>query len=291
MIDARSSLKKVLMGLSAAALMLVAAGNVRANPEVYEKVVKSTAWVLSTKGHGSGVLIDVEKKLLLTNYHVVENDSQVTVFFPQEVNGELVSKPMYYLQNRNLAIPGRVLMTDVRRDLALIELKNVPEGVQAVPLAAKSARPGESIHAIGNSGVLRRSDGTPEGALWRYSEGKVRQVYEAQMRVSSPDGRTSFEINAKMVESQVPTNGGDSGGPVVNNKGELVAVTQSEDTVRRLVTYSVDISEVKAFLAEYEKTGGNAKDEKPKTDEEPAKSSPEGGQKPARRNRPEPAKQ
>ncbi len=48
-------------------------------------------------------------------------------------------------------------------------------------------------------------------------------------------------------------NTGDSGGPVVNDQGELVAVVQSAHVGRpgkeiRLLSIFIDLSEVKAFL-------------------------------------------
>src|SRR5205085_2359511 len=52
-----------------------------------------------------------------------------------------------------------------------------------------------------------------------------------------------------VLETTSPINSGDSGGPVVNKSGELVAISQSLSPSARLVTYSVDISEVRAFLS------------------------------------------
>ena len=51
------------------------------------------------------------------------------------------------------------------------------------------------------------------------------------------------------METQAPINSGDSGGPVLNSKGELVAIAQAIAPNARLVSYSVDISEVRTFLA------------------------------------------
>ena len=57
------------------------------------------------------------------------------------------------------------------------------------------------------------------------------------------------EHNFKVVETQSPINSGDSGGPVVNNDGELVAISQAISPKARLVSYNVDVTEVTAFLA------------------------------------------
>jgi len=55
---------------------------------VYQKVVRSTAWVHADRGNGrkatgSGSLVDKGRRLVLTNYHVVGDVKDVTVFFPQ----------------------------------------------------------------------------------------------------------------------------------------------------------------------------------------------------------------
>jgi hypothetical protein len=79
--------------------------------------------------------------------------------------------------------------------------------------------------------------------LWVYTSGTVRTVYQKQFRTGAG------EHNFKVVETQSPINSGDSGGPVVNSNGELVAIAQAIAPNARLVSYCVDISEVKTFLA------------------------------------------
>jgi hypothetical protein len=106
-----------------------------------------------------------------------------------------------------------------------------------MPLAAQSAGPGDTVHSVGNSGVLA-------GKLWRYTAGKVRSVYQAEILTGA--GR----LIARVIETQSPINGGDSGGPLVNDRGELVGVVNSRQKEASLVSFSIDVSEVRAFLAE-----------------------------------------
>ncbi len=60
----------------------------------------------------------------------------------------------------------------------------------------------------------------------------------------------------RVVLAQAPINEGDSGGPVLNDQAELVAITQSHDPKGRLVTYSIAASEIKAFV----QVAGKARD-------------------------------
>lgn len=240
--------RRILTATAAAVVLLSAAGRARANPDVYERTLRATVWVVSPMegsraSMGTGVLVDRERRLLLTNYHVVGDRDEVVVFFPAHEAGEVIADPAHYVKNRNrLGIAGRVLATQPRSDLAVVELKAVPEGAQALSLAAKKPRPGETVHAIGNSGVS-------DGVLWRYRRGEVRQVARKTFKCGNDQGLT-LEVSALVVEVQSPTSCGDSGGPVVNGKGELVAITQSADREQQALDHSIHVSEVQALLAD-----------------------------------------
>ncbi|MFN4260871.1 MAG: trypsin-like peptidase domain-containing protein [Gemmataceae bacterium] len=213
--------------------------------QIYQRALKSTVWILSPVGggraaSGTGSLIDAQRKLILTNHHVVGNREEVMVLFPTIQNGKLVAEKDYYLDQVRAGnrISGKVIKTDSKRDLAVIQLESVPQGALALLLAAKSAGPGQDVHSVGNPGQ--------SGALWVYTSGKVRQVYNKRWR-SAPDGA---EREAQIVETQSPTNPGDSGGPLMNDRGELVAVTQGGALDANLLSIFIDISEVRAFLSE-----------------------------------------
>src|SRR5437763_14108779 len=79
------------------------------------------------------------------------------------------------------AFPARAIAGDQRQDLALLQLESVPEGVAALPLAPRSARPGEVVHSIGNAGL---GEGMEDGTLWWYTSGTVRQVYRRKVKTA-----------------------------------------------------------------------------------------------------------
>src|SRR5438309_390239 len=83
--------------------------------------------------------------------------------------------------------------------------------------------------------------------------GTARQVYHKKFAVGKDENK--FVIDARIVETQTPTNPGDSGGPVVNEQGELVAVNDSHNINAQLVNNCIDVSEVRAFLAESRPSG------------------------------------
>ena len=229
-----------LVAVCALGVSLVAASSARADAKIYEQALQSTTWVLTKAGtktsSGTGVLVDAEKKLIITNFHVVGEARSALVFFPAMQGEKPIVTRKHYIDNvKTLAVRGRVLGVDRKRDLAVVQLDKLPEGVKAIALAADSPKPGEAVESVGNPGA---SD-----ALWIYTSGTVRAVYKKQFRTGAGD----HDFN--VVETQSPINTGDSGGPVVNSAGELVAISQAISPSGRLVSYSVDITEVKAFLA------------------------------------------
>lgn len=210
-----------------------------ADVETYRNTLNCTSWVLAKSdgetSSGTGVLVDAEKKLMITNFHVVGDARSTVVFFPAMKNGKPIVERSHYLKNvKKLGVRGRVLAIDRKRDLALIELDRIPEGVTAIALADTEGESGESIMSIGNAGASE--------ALWVHTSGTVRTVYQKQFRTGA--GEHDFRV----LETQSPINPGDSGGPVVNEAGQLIGISQSLSPKARLITYCVNITEIKALL-------------------------------------------
>ncbi len=219
-----------------------------AGATVYQKVVRSTAWVHSDRGGGklatgTGSLVDKGRRLVLTNYHVVGDVKRATVYFPEfegrEAKKTISDRKHYTDRAGKLGISGEVVELDKGADLALIRLDRIPDGVAELPLAADSPDPGQSVHSIGNPGK--------SGALWVYTPGKVRQVYSKKWKAKL-DEKTTVSFEAKVIETDSPTNPGDSGGPLVNDKAELVGVTQGGAIDAQSISIFVDLSEVKRLL-------------------------------------------
>jgi len=242
-----SSLLWMILISSAAAQTPKKTESTDSGEKIYDRTLHSTVWVLipvsGTRARsGSGSLIDVNRRLILTNYHVVGDDDTGFVSFPIFQGGKLVAeRDAYRAPGRR--IPAKVVARDPRRDLAVLQLEGpVPSEARAMKLAKDSPSPGQRVHSIGNPGA--------SGALWAYTEGSVRQVYRSKIRTMDKDSGKSFEIDARVVETQSPVNQGDSGGPVVNDRGELVAVVQGHvpDAQARSVSIFIDVSEVRDLL-------------------------------------------
>ena len=114
----------------------------------------ATVIVRSENGWGSGAMISPDG-WLITNYHVVEDQSQTAAFtghptvldviVPQAVNGGVKKRP---------AIEATLYRADPVRDLALLKLNSLPPGVDSLPyfrLAAQVSQ-GEDCIVIGSQG-------------------------------------------------------------------------------------------------------------------------------------------
>ncbi len=141
--------------------------------------------------HGSGFFI-TEDGYLLTNDHVVQDRRQVTVRLPG--GAELV---------------GEVVRTDRVRDIALVKVAVVRTA--ALPIRRTPTAIGDEVYAIG----------TPLDR--RLAQTVTRGIVSA-MR-SEPLGGGAAQI--PMIQSDVVIQGGNSGGPLVDTSGNVVAVSVS----------------------------------------------------------------
>lgn len=240
--------------LPASCTLLMFAGLTLAQPKppatgnIYKRSIKSVVWVFDSVGGGkartgSGTLIDAKDRIIITNYHVVGDDPDVMVLFPiLDKSGNVLNDRKDYLAliQSGRAPKGKVLAIEKKRDLALVQVSEIPKDTQAIRIAKDGVGPSDPVHCIGNSGV--------SAGLFDYCKGDVRNV--AQLRTTPKGSDRPFELNCRMIEHTAPVNQGQSGGPVLNDAGDLIGVTQGHALGEnaRGVSLAVDLSEVKEFL-------------------------------------------
>jgi S1-C subfamily serine protease len=206
-----------------------------AGADLYSRTLHGVALVVTPKGEGTAWIVDRERRLLMTNFHVIASDrdeaaDDVLLVFPEYKDGEAIAERDYYMDDLlGRAISAKVVQADKDRDLAIIEADTLPDTAKALPLARKGARPGDEVASIGNPGASQ--------ALWVYNKGVVRAVYN--------------EDAERVVETQNPLNPGDSGGPMVNAAGEVVAINVAVNREGSLLSIGIDLSEMKTVLNDY----------------------------------------
>jgi tetratricopeptide (TPR) repeat protein len=208
--------------------------------EVYHKLLPSTCWVVREQQVGSetvvscgtGWVVDVGRRLIVTNHHVVEGVDTVGVVFPIMKGGRVVNDERAY-RNKADRIVGTVIDSSPRPDLALIQLAKLPSSAQAVALAIQSPEPGERVFTVAALAVGDEN-------FWDFTSGSIRQVSRRHL---------ANGWLASVVETDLPFNKGNSGGPVVNDRGVLVAVVEGFQTDARLVSLTVAVEEVRAYVS------------------------------------------
>jgi S1-C subfamily serine protease len=241
----------------AIAVILVAAAPARAKDQspggehVYKQAVHSTVLVLvpvadGTKAapRGTGSLIDVEHRLILTAYHVMGEDEKAIVVFPAYKKGELIAEMSYYVEalKRGAGFSGRVVATDPARDLAVIQLNKLPKAVPALRLAQKAPGVGQDVHSIGNPAATK-------DALWIYTEGRVRQLYEHSWKAGDFKHEHVHAYHAHVILTDSPVNPGDSGGPLLNDAGELIGLAHGVSVEGNRISTFINVLEVKKLLS------------------------------------------
>ena len=146
---------------------------------------------------GSGFVITYNDSFyIITNYHVVNGDSNLSVTF---WDGN--------------AYPAKVVGTDPYSDLAVLSV-NAPSS-EFIPLQIASSSDlvvGESVFAIGN----------PYGLSGSFTYGIVSQLGRT-IQESTTNGFSIPDI----IQFTAPINPGNSGGPLLDSNGRVVGITSA----------------------------------------------------------------
>lgn len=195
-------------------------------------------------GVGTGWIVDAERRWILTCRHVVGEQSKVEVFFPQFRQGELVAEASEYLGRRQALresgrlVLGRVLRTSDQFDTALIEVPSLSPGIRELRMANRCPALGESIISFGHGGDL--------DTLWNATAGIVRQSGSLADGYYWQAKRLGAAMPALVFQS--PIGEGDSGGPVLNDRGEVVGMISALRRRAPLAAVGPDATAILQFL-------------------------------------------
>lgn len=193
--------------------------------EVYKKAVPATVLVATDQNLGSGAVIGSTGEVL-TNWHVVRDTRRLAVFFKPEQGADV---------RRDLAFAATVVKVDPATDLALLKLSNPPQSLAALTLGdPTAAQVGDNVHAIGH----------PEGEAWTYTTGIISQI-RPDYRWQGEDGSLH---QATVIQTQTALNPGNSGGPLLNDQGELIGINAFRKGGEGL-NFAVAADTIEAFLA------------------------------------------
>jgi len=175
----------------------------QASQQILPFVVRIIAFDSNGQSFGTGSYIGTygEYGMILTNWHVVaETNGLIHVHFPSGFSSF-----------------GARIKGDKKWDLALIAISKPPQTIPALPISQTPAKQGDPLWIVGfGSGSYRIA----EGRCVRY------------LALPPENPHDNSALLYEIIEVSVSARKGDSGGPILNQRGELAGVLFGSDMVR-----------------------------------------------------------
>ena len=196
--------------------------------EAYNKVAPA-AVVVSTKsvtqgyfmhtqeveGIGSGFIIN-EEGYILTNYHVIQGAQEISVTLSNDVT--TTAQVVNYDENQDVAM---IKITDENVEIpATVELGD-----------SDALQPGEEVIAIGTPLSTELSSTVTKGII----------------SATSRSVAVESGVTMNLIQTDAAINAGNSGGPLVNTKGEVVGINSSKISGEAVegIGFSIPINDIK----------------------------------------------
>jgi serine protease Do len=185
--------------------------------ELVNQLGESVVQVRTPGGLGSGFIIN-EDGFLITNFHVIEGETQISVEVYHQKDGQLERKS--YKDVRIVAI-------NKFEDIALLKIdeKDAPKFTRVLLGDSEALVVGEQVFAIGSPLGLERT--VTEGIVSTKTREMQGELYM----------QTTAQINP-----------GNSGGPLFNMRGEVVGITNMKITFGEGLGFAIPVGAVKYFL-------------------------------------------
>lgn len=178
------------------------------------------------RGIGAGVIVSSTGEIL-TNEHVVASASAVHV--------ELADLRR---------VPAHVVVRDPRLDLALLRLEQPVDDLRPVTFRDVPARPGEWVMAVGQ----------PFGLGNTMTVGIVSGLGRDFAELGGPDGLRPDGVWS-FIQTDASVNIGNSGGPLVDIRGEVVGITTAVRVDGQGLAFAIPVELVHHFLDEIREQG------------------------------------
>lgn len=177
------------------------------------------------EGTGSGIIVDAEKGIVLTNLHVIQDAHRIEISLANGLNYK-----------------ARLLGFDTESDLAVLQLHDPPKNLTSIKFGDSSRlEVGQRVLAIGNPFGLNRT----------LTTGIISSIDRV---VKNPKGVTMRGL----IQTDASINPGNSGGPLLDSAGRLIGInsailSQSGDSAG--IGFAVPINQIKRVLPELIATG------------------------------------
>jgi fibronectin type 3 domain-containing protein len=210
-------LRKIACALLLAVLVMVAssasASSFQTDYDAIEQTVQSVLMLglmdenKEFYGNGSG-FVAFDSNTLVTNYHVIDGAAEIWAVSDN-------SKDVYPIT--------RVIAANKEKDIAILEFYIYDDAPILTPLKLSSGgklRRGEPVVVIGS----------PQFITNEVTKGDISALYD--------------DNGVPVIQFTAPVSHGSSGGPLFNDRGEVIGITRSTITNNQNTNLAIDISEV-----------------------------------------------
>jgi S1-C subfamily serine protease len=221
----------VALGCSLAVAAIVAAtlpvAGARAQsppPSAAQGVVDITTRLTSlhAEAAGTGMLLNASGEVL-TNNHVIRGGSRIRVTVPG-----------------GRRYRARVVGTDARKDIAVLQIEGGPPAVAPVSLGDSSgAAVGQPVTAVGNAGG--------RGGAPSVVTGSVVALHRSITALDDADA--TAEHLTGMIEVNAPIRPGDSGGPLLDAAGQVIGMDTAAASGSTPRGYAIPIDRARAIAS------------------------------------------
>ncbi|MDO4902075.1 MAG: trypsin-like peptidase domain-containing protein [bacterium] len=175
--------------------------------------------VRATQSAGTGVVVS-KNGYIVTNKHVIEGKNSISVVMS---NGDIYE---------NIKIVAK----DPLNDLAFLKIDGVDNLTPAELGDSKKLKVGQQVVAVGN-------------ALGQYQNTITSGIISGMNRnVEASDGSGDAESLSGMIQTDAAINSGNSGGPLVNSRGQVIGINTAKATDGDGIGFAIPISSIKGML-------------------------------------------
>lgn len=190
-----------------------------------------------TSGSGSGIIIGENETelLIVTNYHVVADSTELSVYFSFEEEDE---------EEENV-ISAKIKGYDSQKDLAVISVK-----LSDIPNETKSKI---SIATVGDSSQLMVGEQVVAiGNALGYGQSVTTGIISALDREVGVTGSNGQMITNKLIQTDAAINPGNSGGALINMQGEVIGINSVKLASQEVegMGYAIPITAVEEIIGD-----------------------------------------
>ena len=196
-----------------------------------ERTDRSVVQIESSAGNGSGFIID-SSGTVVTNLHVVQNTGTAEVRF---VDGS------------RYEVSGFVGLAE-EKDLVLLRIRSNRNDFDPLPITTELPRKGEKVYALG----------APRGYLGSITDGIVSairsgaEIREIAMQdaegIDRLEGTLDFSEDITWIQTSSPISPGNSGGPLVNARGEVVGINTWIQTDAQNINFALSAENLQRLI-------------------------------------------